>query len=604
MFRLVWFVCLLLCGCQSAEEKAPQSYLVVGDPWQKQAEKALMALNKGDLEQASTTVLLALNKFPEQPILHTLNGIVYEGMSQESHSDNFQMAELAYQTALHIDPHNWHTHYRMGRLKMRLNKYDEAQRAFACALKARPKDTRILYDLAFASYYAKDLPCAYASIKKALRHLAKTSPRRPLYLRAQALLCAAVGKKDEALEAWQALKQRGQKAEKSDLIFLKRRINEWSDVHKGLLHKASLKDDDADPEAGLPQGSNDGGYEDDDAGDGSSGGGAQAAAPPPQPAMSLRDSEGNVVIFDCILLSLSEEVSTGKGTNLLENFTDGIFLTLTPQSMKKTSTKGTDPSLERIFSSAITWGAINYNANILNVGDHRIELIGRPTLSTYLGTAASFNSGTKVTGGVSGGSGGSLVNIDIGTILSITPLAIEGDRVKMQIDAESSAPLEKLAEGSIAQQTIAILKTRVATTMQLKFNETAMIAGNYQRETTYDRSGVPLLEKVPLVQYFFSKETNKMAKQSILFLVTPRRKKDKENRFGQHMKGTEKYKKFPEIHQFLQKNHEFLSDISTEALIYQDIWPKLEHYHRGDVLQLPETPAQRQAHSLREFIYY
>lgn len=619
MSRLALMVLVFLCGCTATQDKGPTSYLSMGDPWQMQAEKTLRALSRGNAEEASTTVLMALNKFPDQPILHTLNGIVYETMGQESHGDNLEMAEIAYKTALNIDPNNWHTHYRMGRLKMRLRKYQEAQKSFIKALKGRPKNTRLLYDLAFASYYAKDLPCAYLSIKKAERHLSETSPRRPFYLRAAALLSAAVGKKEDAVQYWRSLKARDNKAEKGDLVFLRRRIDEWSTLHQNLqskeaqkkwLRKAALNDD-GSADASADDG---GAYEAEDTGDGTADGGsdsqsdaAGSAAPQdeaPVQSVSLKDSEGNVVIFDCILLNLSEVVSTSKGMNLLENLT-GMLIQIQPQSYDKTSTKGSSPDLKTTFNTKITWGTINYSANILNVGDNRIELIGRPTLSTYLGNPATFNSGRKITGAVSGGSGGSIVGVDMGTILSITPQVIEGDRVKITIDAESSTPFKEIThDKSFTDQVMEILKTRIQTTMQLKFNETAMIGGSYERITTYDRSGVPGLEKIPFVQYFFSAETNKMTKRSILFLITPRRKKDKEDRFSQHMKSAGKYNKFPDIHHFVQKNHEFLSDISTEALIYQDVWPKLEHYYRGDMLQLPETPAQKQAHSLREFIYY
>jgi type II secretory pathway component GspD/PulD (secretin) len=63
----------------------------------------------------------------------------------------------------------------------------------------------------------------------------------------------------------------------------------------------------------------------------------------------------------------------------------------------------------------------------------------------------------------------------------------------------------------------------VDTTAVLKFGETLILSGLTEDENEKDRDGVPLLQNIPGVQYFFSRDERSETKKSILILLTPRK---------------------------------------------------------------------------------
>ena len=56
----------------------------------------------------------------------------------------------------------------------------------------------------------------------------------------------------------------------------------------------------------------------------------------------------------------------------------------------------------------------------------------------------------------------------------------------------------------------------------MNYNETLILSGLSEKETELTRDGVPLLQEIPLVQYFFSRQTTTDFNKSVLLLITPR----------------------------------------------------------------------------------
>ena len=67
-----------------------------------------------------------------------------------------------------------------------------------------------------------------------------------------------------------------------------------------------------------------------------------------------------------------------------------------------------------------------------------------------------------------------------------------------------------------------ISKTTVQSNVVMKFGETLILSGLSEREGGNNRDGVPLLQDIPLVQYFFSNKTTQDFTRSVLILITPR----------------------------------------------------------------------------------
>jgi Flp pilus assembly secretin CpaC len=56
----------------------------------------------------------------------------------------------------------------------------------------------------------------------------------------------------------------------------------------------------------------------------------------------------------------------------------------------------------------------------------------------------------------------------------------------------------------------------------MNYGETLILSGLIEKETERKRDGVPLLQDIPGLQYFFSKRTTRDFQKSVLILMTPR----------------------------------------------------------------------------------
>ena len=274
-------------------------------PWQEEARKVMIAMREGSLDRASLYVNLALRRFPDEPFLHTLNGFIYEGLAGQNGQNNLSLAETAYHTALQYDPNNWYALYAMGKLQLSLQKYTAAQRYFARSLKLKPDNADLLYHMAFASYYAKDLPCAYVSIQKLLTIRGEAA--LPRELKAAALIATAINQKDEVENYLKPLRETEQISPDFE-----ERLKRWQSLHqtplKGgfnqkWLRKTSSDDGDDD--------SSDASWEQSDDKD-----------------VTANSNSNPVIIFECVLILLEENISTKKGQNLLESFQDGVLVSV------------------------------------------------------------------------------------------------------------------------------------------------------------------------------------------------------------------------------------------------------------------------------------
>lgn len=625
-------VLVLLSACATQKESVVPPYLEQAYPWQDEAHKILVALNEGEVDRASMFANLALQRFPREPALHTLNGLAYEyastGGSQHRNND---LAEMAYKTALNLDPNNWYTLYRMGRLQVSLDNYAGAQHFFIRAIKIRPKDPQLFYEMAYASYYAQDLPCAYVSIQRALEYLPEESERRPLFLRAAALIMAAAGKPKLAETYRQAL-EKNRICDRNDLIMLTERMDRWHQFHQnlpqGMLKRASLLDTDptiAPTPGAVSLDDSSSGSVDSALGGGDASTGSSSKASPVTP----QEEKEPVVIFECVLLSLEEQVDTQKGQNLLKQFQGGLDITQSA-SVDVSSGSGSVPNAmglgiqsssigtkfekdlagnlidgSKTFVRNISWGPISYNANILNVENQRIETLSRPILSAFIGQPASFASGRSLVAGLTGSSGGSLVSLPIGTVITITATNVKGKHLDVDIDMETSAPTTVENKVSLASQVMEIRKARVKTKMRLTFNETGMVGGNYERDSSYVKDGVPLLERIPLVQYFFASEQNSGKKKSILFLITPRRPRDAEEKMKEYHSLKRHHDSWNGFYKFLKEhNPESMLELEDMGIFYDESINKLAFYFRGDMVRIPDANLKDSIGSLRNFIYY
>jgi general secretion pathway protein D len=320
--------------------------------------------------------------------------------------------------------------------------------------------------------------------------------------------------------------------------------------------------------------------------------------------------EETIVIFDCYFLRVSEEGTTSKGSNILksaETVGDFLAVTLNPQSYHSTVTKSDEgTTFSKIFDKKITWGAIKYNLNIANAAAARVEVVGRPSLTTYLNKKAFFNSGEELKAGIQGTDGGSVSSISIGAMLEIVPYRISKDSVTFSIKLMSSILEEQDYSKSIADQILKINSTTIQTDIEVRFNDTAMLGGIYQRTDMVEKSGVPLLQNIPFVQYLFSSESTISNKKSVLFLVTPRRLTG----FNEAVKKKIlhlKHHRPPSVQELLEQEGALLKSPYNMAIILEYLKPVYREFRKGDILPAfwgRNPPLEEEIQQILEFFYF
>lgn len=575
---------LTSCISDSPPTKTPLSHL--GQlkkklPYNLYVEGALEKVRKGNLLEASRLINISLQNFPRQPYLHILNGVIYERMAAAGFDGKAELAVVAYQSALNLDPTNWYAVYFTGRLKLKNQDYPRAQEYLANALLLKPNDPMVLHDLAVASYYARDLDLARASIQRAL----KLKPSEPLFNRSAAVIFAATGERQVAEQYLNVFKQNMNPAD-PDVAYVIARIQDWDRVHvsKNLAPAA----------ASTP---------------------STATSPQENPPNDLE----NHIILDCYLLRVSDETKTSKGWNVLTSFQNNLMgLTIKPRTITHSDTKTFDISgpvtgvLTKTFAGSISVDSINYNLNIANAFDNRIETLGRPTLSASLNKKATFSSGNTIKGGIQGTIGGSLGDIPTGTILQVTPTKMVGDFLTLDISLEGSLLVNVDTNAALTNQLIQIAQTKVVTTLRLKFGETGMLGGMYERTDQYTKTGFPLLQDIPAVQYLFSNEITDSLRQSVLFLVTPRRAETVHKQVVEHFKGSpSRWEKQPSIKELLKQDGGAWNVDAVPPALITILYRTQNLYYQfrsGDLISTPFwglTPTlEDELDQISSFLYY
>lgn len=640
--RYAW-VMAALAGCMSDPTpqpvtQGPKTYL--SKDGQTSACYAMLQrirrkLQKGKLEEASRLANVALQSYPRVSKLHVVNGLIYEAMMLQGAEDKSELVAVAYETALKLDPNDFHAAYFMGRFRLRKKEYGMAQECLAHASLLRPEDTATLHDLAAASYYARDLQVARGSIIKLLALNEKNKgPDNPLFYRTAAMIFAATGENKTSEEHFTTLvKQVGEKD--PDLTFLRNRMQAWNRYHqKGKFIRVAEEGEEAEgedgevaPEVGQaapPPAPEEAPQQEAEASPPPEA--QDVKAPPAAPKAATEETQAEValpqgkgqfqrkvVILDCFLLRVSEDISTKKGNNILSNF----MVNLTPQGAQYNKTVNQDlgtsaisGTLTSTFTSGVTWSTIQYSLNIANALDRRIEVLARPTLSAYEQKKSTFHSGKIIRGGIAGTTGGSIGEVQTGVVLEVSPLEVDEieDKTLLEVSLEGSLLEGAPIQGSpLAGQTFDISKTKATTTLKLKFGQTGMLGGIYERIKVSAKSGVPLLKDIPFVQYLFSREDTQDERKYVVFFVTPRKAEAVRDALEQNCAYDKCARKNQPCVQELVEEHNWAETVSNASIIFKGVSKLCREFRTGDVIPLYWGDApnfDKHVAEVSAFLYY
>ncbi|HEY1083399.1 MAG TPA: secretin N-terminal domain-containing protein [Prosthecobacter sp.] len=179
------------------------------------------------------------------------------------------------------------------------------------------------------------------------------------------------------------------------------------------------------------------------------------------------------------------------------------------------------------------YGAIAQNVDVIvNALDsyQNFKVISRPSVFTMNNTPALISSGqsfpiaTSTQGLVGGGTNnGLLSNVqyqDVALSLNIVPLINSDDELTLQISQENS---EATDNTEIAGNEYPVLSKQLLNTVVMCKNQSTVLLGGLIREgKSKDRTGVPILSEIPVLNFLTGSRGKDDARRELLIFIEPR----------------------------------------------------------------------------------
>ena len=472
--------------------------------------EGITALQDGDFIAAQSHFNRALKFDPRNSSLHFLNGLTYHMRAEAGDSSQLEYASIGYQLALEHDASNYWAAFQLGHINFNEGRYREAQEAFSYALLYAPEDQTLLRALATASYYAQD-------IETAVQATEQVADWEPAFMRSGALIYAAAGRFNDAedllkhyrasdgvragwaaraearVRDWQRFHDAGfQLAQSNSDIFGS------DDTSEGLKADDDSKDDKDSKSAGKDDGKD-----------------KKAEGPPPE----------KMTLVDVVIIRSEERGATDKGVNLLS----GLTATLSGNAFQYTDTRTINDTAANTQSKVFTISpqlavAAEYSLNIFNDNNDHNEVIARPSLVALDGKKSDFFTGAvlhvQLTGAA--GSQGAVATVPVGIKMEVTPRFLKDGKIEIEVKAARAFIENRSSQANFTNFT-QVTKTEVTANVTMDFDDTLIISGLSEKETEDLHDGVPFLQDLPGVQYFFSHEDTLDYTKSVLILVTPRK---------------------------------------------------------------------------------
>jgi general secretion pathway protein D len=513
---------------KSAEIEMMLSRMVPRNDLQKTIKEGLVKLSHGDYLAAGTLFQAGLRLEPANGHLHFLNALSYHLRGVAGDSKMLDLAQAGYVTALNFDESNHMAAYLLGQIYFRKREYLAAQNYFAYGLFYAPDNTHLLNALAAASYYSRDPATAEWASRKAY-HLA---PGSPASIRNVMFAEAATGQFEDTprlMRDYEAA-SRG-KIEGGDAYWVDMkleqtsgRLNDWKKFHVAAndaifsTPSSDIVTYSGDEDKGGTEGAGPFAKEE-----------ASPDTPSAAPASAFADTAGKgkplpkMTHIDVVIIRTEEIRSQSKGINLLEGLQTTLGGTLFGYNYDKTTGSSASRTIQKTINPVFTLKDLEYNLNIFNDESNKAEILARPSLLATENVTSQFFSGGVLHVQLSSSNyDGGLEDINIGITLSVTPEFLDADTLGVSVQADHEF-LEMQSENvgftAFAQTT----KTTVQAKAILKFGETLILSGLSERGKEDSKSGVPILQDIPGVQYLFSKKEEMETKKSILILLTPRK---------------------------------------------------------------------------------
>jgi general secretion pathway protein D len=226
----------------------------------------------------------------------------------------------------------------------------------------------------------------------------------------------------------------------------------------------------------------------------------------------------------------------GNSTNIIQNILGaGGVNNGQPFYDFLNSALGTNGTSTSSFANSLPSG-LSYFGNIgptwdvalqAAASDGSVTVIQRPRIQTSQAKAASFFVGNTVpyvtstyNGGSISGNSASYSQLSVGVELDVTPFINPDGLVVMDInqeidDIDGSTEVEGI--GAVPNTDKRTLSSEIA----VKNRDTVILGGFIRSEKDTTRSGIPLLEDIPLLGALFSSSSSNKAREELLVMMRP-----------------------------------------------------------------------------------
>lgn len=468
----------------------------------RKASEAIGLLKRMELADASKAMNEALQLDARNAYLHVFNGFIYHLQARLGDSQKNELAVEGYQQALRLDPGNLIAHEFLGLAFLDQKQFNQARDHFTEALLLAPDSTVAMHGMMVSAYLTGDADTACAMADQ----FRKTSAQpTPAFMRSSVSVYAACAEFGKA-EQMRALMVTA-KREPAEIDRVDRRLAQWKVVHRtpaaaNAQVAAAFNVETRDEAPAAP---------------------AQPAAAAPSRPDVPNDGTPRMVMVDVVMVATEELITTAKGVNLLSALALQFGSSSGPAfSRSFNSSSGTG----NVITRAITIPSLAYSLNIANASSGLNEVLARPTLAAMDGVPSEFFSGTNLNAAVvSTNSLGSpsAVPIDkrFGIKLGITPTFLPNGMVKLKVDALRTFLNANVDTAGFAYR-LEISETSANANVVMNLGDTLVLSGLSEKEASSSRTGVPLMQDIPGVQYLFSAKHKSDFQRSVLILITPR----------------------------------------------------------------------------------
>jgi type IV pilus assembly protein PilQ len=145
------------------------------------------------------------------------------------------------------------------------------------------------------------------------------------------------------------------------------------------------------------------------------------------------------------------------------------------------------------------------------------KVVSSPKVVTIDNKEAVIEQGTQIPYSTVSASGTNTQFVDATLSLKVTPHITPEGSVIMKLEAKNDS---QGAVGATGQP--AINKKKATTEVLVRDGETAVIGGILQVSRKEDQAAVPWLSKIPVLGYFFKKDTSSSSNRELLIFITPK----------------------------------------------------------------------------------